>query len=492
MVSRRNFLKISAACLAIPAVFGMSNTLWAQPTHLRVRKNLMTLADNDPFFEKYGEAVKAMHALPDTDLRSWWGQATIHADYCQHGTLNFVSWHRPYIAMFEEICGELIGDSNFTLHYWDWSKKNGIIPNPFYDNPLLNVTHWNDPGEYNGINWGRIDSLPIRALQKGTGLQSDPVRSGSFTERNLQTILRQSSFVNFNNMLERQPHNNGHVIAGFPARGLPGHIGDGLSPLDPIFWMHHCMVDYMWAKWQAAGNTTQDNDETYSDMFVDKDGNPITFTSQQVRDFTKLGYTYDDLIGKERFEAMLKNAEISSAFQATLAEQLKSAKSMSLGTKKASITASVGEETSLSAKTTNLLRNLQSSRVFRTTLAGEKLLATEGARVIAVLKNVGWPQGGNNGLVVNVFVNCPYLTPETPSTDPHYAGSFGFFGSAKTTSMEHGTSVMVDITAPLTAQAGAGRLNDDIKVQLMPVNAAAESKNTASFTVTDLEIIRLD
>ena len=53
MVSRRNFLKTSAACLAIPATLGMSNTLWGQPTNLRVRKNLMTLADNDPFFEKY-------------------------------------------------------------------------------------------------------------------------------------------------------------------------------------------------------------------------------------------------------------------------------------------------------------------------------------------------------------------------------------------------------------------------------------------------------
>ncbi|KAI9145918.1 hypothetical protein BKA69DRAFT_1046305 [Paraphysoderma sedebokerense] len=27
-----------------------------------------------------------------------------------------------------------------------------------------------------------------------------------------------------------------------------------ISPWDPLFWMHHCGVDYWWAQWEAAGN----------------------------------------------------------------------------------------------------------------------------------------------------------------------------------------------------------------------------------------------
>jgi tyrosinase len=489
MISRRKLIKTSASCLAIPVLSGISNGLWGKPNNLRVRKNLMSLPDNDTFFKQYGEAVKAMHALPNTDMRSWWNQATIHANYCQHGTLNFASWHRPYITMFEEICGNLIGDSSFTLHYWDWSQKRGIIPNPFYDNQLLNVTYWKDPGKYTGKNWGPVNSLPIRALAKGKGLQDDPQRGGVFSAKSLSNILRQTTFSTFTNMLESQPHNTGHVIAGFPPTGLPGHIGDGLSPLDPIFWMHHCMVDYMWAKWQAAGNQTQDQNETYDNMFVDKNGKPITFTSTQVRDFTSMGFTYDDLINKDDMKMMLKGAEISSDFQANLADQLKNAKTVSLGAQKISTTAQVGKATSLAVKTKNLLTGMQGSRVFRTTLIEETRLATEGTRILAVLKNVGWPKGGNSGLVVNVFVNCPYLTPETPSTDPHYAGTFSFFGSPEMKHVDHGHSIILDITAPLAAQAEAGRLDDDINIQLMPLNSAPESANVSSFTVNDVEII---
>jgi hypothetical protein len=74
-------------------------------------------------------------------------------------------------------------------------------------------------------------------------------------------FLKQTQFSNFTNMLETQPHNTGHVLTGFPASGKPGHIGDGLSPLDPIFWMHHTMVNFMWARGQKAGNVTQDDNQ---------------------------------------------------------------------------------------------------------------------------------------------------------------------------------------------------------------------------------------
>lgn len=491
MVSRRGFLKTSAACLVVPAVMGVSGALWGQSPTLRVRKNLMSLADDDLFFEQYGEAVKVMHALPTTDLRSWWGQATIHANYCQHGTLNFVSWHRPYITLFEEIAGALIQDPSFTLHYWDWSQKGGIIPNPFYNNPLLDVTYWKDSGEYDGINWGPINSLPIRALGKGQGLGDDPRSRGAFDADSLQTILRQSDFANFSNLLERQPHNTGHVISGFGSSGPPGHIGDGLSPLDPVFWMHHCMVDFMWAKWQAAGNQTQDKDETYADMFVDKDGNPITFTSTGVRDFVNLGFTYDGIQAAGDFDKLLQAAEISDEYQARLADQIKSAEPVSLGATQKTVTAEVGKAVSLSAKTSDLLKALQGSRVFRTHAFAKSRLAFENQRILAVLKNVGWPEGDSSGLVVNAFVNCPYLTPDTPTSDPNYAGTFSFFGSPKMAAMGHGNSVVIDITAPLRNQAAAGRLDDDINVQLMPLNASVESRNKATFKVADLEIIAI-
>ncbi|MFZ6766632.1 tyrosinase family protein [Undibacterium sp. Di26W] len=488
-MNKREFLSLSAQCVALPLLLN-SSQLWAAPVNLKVRRNLMTLPDSDPFFTQYAEAVKAMHALPTSDMRSWWGQATIHPNHCQHGTANFAVWHRPYLLMFENICAKLIGDPSFTLHYWDWSAKNGIIPNPFYDRQELDVTFWNDPGVYNGKNWGPVDSRPLRALARGIGVQSDPVRGGAFTTKNLENILKQTQFNNFTNMLEGQPHNTGHVVAGFPPSGKPGHIGDGLSPLDPIFWMHHTMVDFMWARWQKAGNVTQDQQQIYADMFVDADGKPITFNAKQVHDFEALGYTYDHFVNSSPLN-FLSEAPFSNKFQEVLATQLKTTKPKSLAQLNSLVKVLANTPVALPVKVTSLLKELRESRVFRTTLGTQRRLASEGRRILAVLKQVSWPEGTQEGLMVNVFVNCPYLTPTTGNNDPHYAGSFSFFGSAQMTHQggHHGYSIVVDITAPLLAQAAQGRLDERIQIQVVSIHPQAQGEASSVFQIKDVEVI---
>jgi tyrosinase len=134
MIGRRTLLGFAATGLAAP--FIISSTSRAAPP--RVRRDVMELADNDPFFQKYAAAVRAMHALPQSDRRNWIRQADIHADFCKHGMLSFLHWHRHYLTFFEAICGELIGDPDFALPYWNWSKKSGILPAPFYDIQELN------------------------------------------------------------------------------------------------------------------------------------------------------------------------------------------------------------------------------------------------------------------------------------------------------------------------------------------------------------------
>lgn len=490
-MKKRQFLAMSAHCAAMPALLGASKALWAMPSQLRVRKNLMSLDDKDPFFEKYGQAVAAMHALPARDLRSWWGQATIHANHCSHGTANFVTWHRPYLLLFESICAHLIGDPGFTLHYWDWSQKAGILPNPFYDMNKLNVTYWRDRGVYNGINWGPVNSLPVRALGRGVGLQSDPMRAGAFTSRALKSILNQSQFSNFTNMLERQPHNTAHVAIGFPPRGLPGHMGSGLSSLDPIFWMHHTMVDYMWAQWQKAGNVTTDVDESYTGMFVDANGRPASFSARQVHDFESLGYTYDTLINEGALQQLLELAPASGNYQLALRDQLANNKPQSLANASTGVEVLANTPASIKANVPSLLKTLQGTRVFSTQVGGNRRLAFEGKRVLAVLKHVGWPQGEHEGLMVNAFVNCPDLTPSTSTEDPHYAGTFSFFGAP---TMNHagghdGHSVIFDITAPLLAQAAQGSLNEDIQLQLVSIHPNIQGQARSNFQVKDLEII---
>ena len=75
MISRRSFITATGACLAVPITLGAASKSWGQTRNIRVRKNLMTLSDSDPFFGQYAEAVKAMHRLPPADPRNWFAQA---------------------------------------------------------------------------------------------------------------------------------------------------------------------------------------------------------------------------------------------------------------------------------------------------------------------------------------------------------------------------------------------------------------------------------
>ena len=72
----------------------------------------------------------------------------------------------------------------------------------------------------------------------------------------------------------------------------------------------------------------------------------------------------------------------------------------------------------------NAMRPLAGAAGTRPPTAANPVAAT--GRVMAIIRDVEPPKDGNAD--VRVFVNCPYLTAETPVEDRHYAGSFTFFG----------------------------------------------------------------
>ncbi len=121
------------------------------------------------------------------------------------------------------------------------------------------------------------------------------IQEGAYS-RKIMSIRFWTNLISadFTNRLEREPHNTGHVVVGIPASGTSGHIGDGLSPLDPLFWLHHCNVDRLWALWQIAGHATPSFSGDFNGQFVDTSGNPINVTPDQAKDFRAMGFSYDD------------------------------------------------------------------------------------------------------------------------------------------------------------------------------------------------------
>lgn len=486
-MNRRQFIELSSSAICAPFIL-RSRAVGASP---RVRKNVQKLASTDPFFKDYGEAIKGMHARPESDRLSWRRQARIHPDVCPHSRPDFVAWHRHYLVFFERICGSIIGKPDFALAYWDWTLNKGRLPTPFFDNGPLNVTSWNDPGGYSSPNWGPVNSTPTRGITAQRGLLDDPLRSGSFTPQAVQDISRLSNFNVFQRRLENSPHNDAHVVSG----GTNGHMGDGLSPLDPMFWLHHCNIDRLWGEWQKAGNAVPSQSQVYNGQFVDENRAPKQVTAAQAGAATfeaDFGYTYDVLVDPQAV-ALAERLQVRAVGDQPLFEGTTpiTASPRTLGSEVAEQTVHSNAETRIPVRAEGLLSNLFTVRSFRpTTMLGTPRLAAEEARILLGIK-VGHVPPDAAKLLVNVFVNCPYLSPATPVADAHYAGSFSFFG-ANHANGSHERTFLVDASGPLRQQAEEGRLTSDtIQVQLVPIAADPHATVEASFHVTSVEVVTL-
>ncbi|MEI2384153.1 tyrosinase family protein [Breoghania sp. JC706] len=488
---RRSFLLAGAGAgaLAMASRLGITRAHAANDGPLRVRRNISTMKPDDPYFADYAEAVKAMHELSqEEDTRSWRQQSLIHINHCPHGRPDFAAWHRQYLVYFERICGALIGKPEFALGYWDWTTNSGRLPGAFFAAGPLNVTFWNDPSDAQSDNWGpyEVTTVGTRNLTPTFGLQDDPVRGGAFTAQTISSIQRIPAFSPYQTALEGTPHNSGHVVTGTPN----GHMIDGMSPLDPAFWMHHGNVDRLWAEWQAAGNTTPSQPQVYNDQFYDTDGKPVAnVTAQSGVDFRSLGYTYDTLTD-------MAMREVSSTFQLPEEKNQSALSGIAaprlepdvLSTVSADETARLNVAVDIPVAVPELVSVLFRSRTYRPTFGfGEKRLAVESGRIYARLVDVE-PNAAATKLLTNVFVNCPYLSPQTPYSDANYAGSFAFFGMAMP------RTFVIDITDPIRTQAGQGRIStDNIKVQLMPVASTGAEKDAeeASYKVGKIEIFAI-
>lgn len=140
-----------------------------------------------------------------------WGVHTMR----QHGMVgrNFLAWHRRYLRRFEQRLQAF--DPTVAIPYWDW-VANPRIPEPL--NTRQFVRSWAI-----SRNWD-ADTLPTR--------------------RELNLVNAQTTFARFQRTLE--------TLHGWVHEAVGGTMNTSSSPADPIFWLHHAMVDRTWALWQRT------------------------------------------------------------------------------------------------------------------------------------------------------------------------------------------------------------------------------------------------
>lgn len=457
-LNRRQFLALNGALLANSTLTLLPRYAWGQ-TSLRVRSNINSLDPKHAVIEAFREAVTKMHELPASDERSWQGQAYIHLDHCHRQPDHFLPWHRLYIWAFEEIVRELTGMNDWALPYWDWTSARSIPAVFFGDSEPLDTRSWDDPDP-----------------EAHPDLDRTMAPTDTISEFTVDTsgVVNQPSYAVFSSRLNRGPHGGVHMAVG-------GHMERFLSPLDPIFWTHHCNVDRIWTHWnQTRANPSQQAwlDEGYDNMFGDRSGALITGTkTADLLDINALGYTYDDLpaptSSQVSISASVDVEDLHALFDRDGARSSNTIPSI------------LNIPTDIMVATNPKL--MEQTRVANMASVQS---AEEGTQFLARFSNISIPANADN-YVIRVFLNCAYLSPEVMPDDPHFVAEINLFGLREMAEMNiPDRSVLVDLTETMVKLGRDGRpVSDAFNVQLMPVSIEGREATGKEFTFGRVDIV---
>ncbi|WP_328929239.1 tyrosinase family protein [Streptomyces sp. NBC_00190] len=184
---------------------------------------------------------------------------TDSGDRVGHRSPSFLPWHRRFLLEFETALQAV--DASVSLPYWDWTADRTTRSSLWAADFLGGTGRARDgqvldgPFAYATGKWNiavRVDGRAYLRRALGAGVAGLP------TKEEVEAVLAMSVYDTapwnsasnggFRNSLEgwrgANLHNRVHVWVG-------GQMATGVSPNDPVFWMHHAYVDKLWAEWQA-------------------------------------------------------------------------------------------------------------------------------------------------------------------------------------------------------------------------------------------------
>jgi tyrosinase len=162
------------------------NEFSAEAGKTKARKNIECLTPEElARFRHVLKVMKCYDKFSRYDQRSFRYWADIHANNCQHGWEQFLSWHRLYLYYFEQQMQDI--DPTVTLPYWDWPmyrddvlksiedmqasapQDNGTVPRAyrcFVDEAMLNDLKGKIPDDV----WNKLKSVEGQAFNSALRL----------------------------------------------------------------------------------------------------------------------------------------------------------------------------------------------------------------------------------------------------------------------------------------------------------------------------------
>jgi tyrosinase len=433
-----------------------------------VRRSVGAMTASDRTIITFKSGIQKLKALPASDARHWAKLAAIHGSQagfnkCPHGNWYFLPWHRAYLVTYEKLIRKLTGDQTFAMPYWDWTEHRGL-PQVFASPAGASNPLW-----VAGRVLGAGGRLPDQVV--GAGVMRDILQETAFelfgsSRPDGQNTPDPRWLREWGNQgeLEANPHNQVHSRVG-------GLMVTGGSPLDPLFLMHHCNIDRLWSRWNTlGGKNTPDplwGETPLTGHFLKEDGRVWSPKVKELLDPAALGYAYAAGAGLAsplpdtpqtlaRLAAVLAVVQSGSGggLAAPLTPEQAAARGVLAQATPALSVSPGGQATATLQVDVGALR--------RAAAAGAGLSDAQPTRVLAFARDIAAPATPN--VEVRVFLNLPTATTATPTTDPHFVGSFGFFGGPHGSGQAgsghegHRPSVALDITksAAATLTAGSG------------------------------------
>ena len=137
----------------------------------------------------------------------------------------FLAWHRRQILEVEVAMQEI--NPRASIPFWDWTvDRSTSLTSELWRSDFM--------GSFNG-NWGLIRELGSASLP---------------TSANVSSVQAISNWTTYYPSLE-----NGIVHRG-AHNWVNGIMATGASPRDPVFYLHHGMIDKLYQEWVETNNIT--------------------------------------------------------------------------------------------------------------------------------------------------------------------------------------------------------------------------------------------
>ncbi len=144
----------------------------------------------------------------------------------------FLAWHRRQIFEVEQAMQSI--NPNLSIPFWDWTIDNSTSSDLWFNGFM---------GQFNSAwSLGRTfnSNFPLPTISQVTAIQNISTWTSYYAQLETSVV-----------------HTGAHNWVGRSINGGPdGAMATGASPRDPVFYLHHGMIDKLYDEWITAHGIT--------------------------------------------------------------------------------------------------------------------------------------------------------------------------------------------------------------------------------------------